>query len=161
MEVTSSHCVHGGEQRVYRHDSAETHCAMEFGAFLPPAALKGEKRPCVIWLSGLTCTHENFVTKAGAQRAAAELELMLIAPDTSPRGPDLEGGDVPDDPGGGYDFGLGAGFYVDATEEPWARHYRMRSYVEKELPALLGEHLPVDLAHLGVAGHSMGGPVSG
>jgi len=107
-----------------------------------------------VWfLSGLTCTEENFTVKAGAQRIAAELGLAVIAPDTSPRG---EG--VPDDPEKAYDFGLGAGFYVDATEAPWATHYRMRSYVERELPALVGAELPVDMSRQGITGHSMGGP---
>jgi S-formylglutathione hydrolase len=107
----------------------------------------------VLWfLSGLTCTEENFTVKAGAQRVASELGLMLIAPDTSPRGEDM-----PDDAQGAYDFGLGAGFYVDAVEAPWARHYRMRSYIERELPDLIAKNLPADMSRQGITGHSMGG----
>ena len=108
--------------------------------------------PVVWFLSGLTCTEENFTVKAGAQRAAADLGLMLIAPDTSPRGED-----VPEDPNGAYDFGLGAGFYVDATAAPWSRNYRMRSYVETELPAVVAAELPANLDRQGITGHSMGG----
>jgi len=108
--------------------------------------------PVIYWLSGLTCTDENFVTKAGAQRYAAELGLAIVAPDTSPRG---EG--VPDDPEGAYDFGLGAGFYVNATEEPWRRHYRMYDYIVDELPAVVAEAFPVDNTRAGISGHSMGG----
>ena len=148
--VSSSRCF-GGTQLVCRHDSAETRTPMRFSVFLPPAAERG-RVPVVWWLSGLTCTEENFTVKAGAQRVAAELGLMLVAPDTSPRG---EG--VPDDPDGAYDFGLGAGFYVDATEPPFDRHYRMKSYVELELPTLVGAELPADLGRQGILGHSMGG----
>jgi S-formylglutathione hydrolase len=123
---------------------------MRFSAFVPPQAQSGRRVPVVWWLSGLTCTEENFTVKAGAQRAASELGLMVIAPDTSPRG---EG--VPDDPA--YDFGQGAGFYVDATVEPWARNFRMKSYIERELPALIEAELPADMARQGIMGHSMGG----
>src|SRR5215217_1835056 len=132
LETVSRARCFGGEQRVCRHRSAETGTDMRFAVFLPPQALGGGggARVPVLWfLSGLTCTEENFTVKAGAQRAAAELGLMLLVPDTSPRGED-----VPDDAQGAYDFGLGAGFYVDATQEPWTRHYRMRSYLERELP---------------------------
>ncbi len=108
--------------------------------------------PLVYWLSGLTCTDENFVTKAGAQRYAAQLGLAIVAPDTSPRG---EG--VPDDPEGAWDFGLGAGFYVNATQEPWRRHYRMYDYIVDELPALVSAGFPVDSSRTGISGHSMGG----
>jgi S-formylglutathione hydrolase len=124
---------------------------MRLAVFVPPQANAG-KVPVVWFLSGLTCTEENFTVKAGAQRVASELGLILIAPDTSPRG---EG--VPDDAQGAYDFGLGAGFYVDATQEPWTRHYRMRSYLERELPALVAENLPADMSRQGITGHSMGG----
>lgn len=124
---------------------------MRLAVFVPPQAAKG-KVPVVWFLSGLTCTEENFTVKAGAQRVAAELGLILIAPDTSPRG---EG--VPDDPEGSYDFGLGAGFYVDAVQAPWAKNYRMRSYIERELPALVAENLPADMDRQGIMGHSMGG----
>ena len=108
--------------------------------------------PVVYWLSGLTCTDENFVNKAGAQRYAAELGLAIVAPDTSPRGDD-----VPDDPDSAYDFGLGAGFYVNATQQPWSRHYRMYDYIVDELPALIEKSFPVDTARSGISGHSMGG----
>jgi S-formylglutathione hydrolase len=153
LETVSRNRCFGGEQRVYRHRSAETGTDMRFAAFLPPGAGEGGRRVPVVWfLSGLTCTEENFTVKAGAQRVAAELGLVLVAPDTSPRG---EG--VPDDPQGAYDFGLGAGFYVDATQEPWAKNYRMWSYVSRELPALVEAELPADMGRQGVSGHSMGG----
>lgn len=148
--VSQARCF-DGTQHVFAHDSVETGTRMRFSAFVPPQAQRGPV-PVVWFLSGLTCTEENFTVKAGAQRVAAELGLMLIAPDTSPRG---EG--VPDDPGGAYDFGLGAGFYVDATQEPWARNYRMASYVERELPALIGADLPADMGRQAIMGHSMGG----
>ena len=151
-ELLSRARCFGGEQRVYRHASAETGTPMRFAAYVPPQALGGAKAPVLWFLSGLTCTEENFTVKAGAQRVAAELGLLLVAPDTSPRG---EG--VPDDPAGAYDFGLGAGFYLDATEEPWARHYRMGSYIARELPELLAAELPADMARQGISGHSMGG----
>jgi S-formylglutathione hydrolase len=124
---------------------------MTFSIFLPPQAEQG-KVPVVYWLSGLTCTDENFVAKAGAQRYAAELGLAVVAPDTSPRG---EG--VPDDPDGAWDFGLGAGFYVNATREPWRKHYRMYDYIVDELPALINREFPVDGSRAGISGHSMGG----
>jgi S-formylglutathione hydrolase len=148
--VSQARCF-GGTQFVYRHESAETGTPMRLAVYVPPQAAGG-KVPVVWFLSGLTCTEENFTVKAGAQRAASELGLMLIAPDTSPRG---EG--VPDDPEGAYDFGLGAGFYVDAVQAPWARNYRMRSYLERELPALVARELPADMARQGIMGHSMGG----
>jgi S-formylglutathione hydrolase len=137
-------------QGVYRHDSRETGCAMRFGVFLPPQAEAG-RVPVLYWLSGLTCTEENFIAKAGAQRVAAELGLALVVPDTSPRGLNLPGETE------SWDFGAGAGFYVDATESPWSRHYRMHSYVAKELPALVAAEFPVDSARAGIFGHSMGG----
>lgn len=152
LETVSRNRCFGGEQRVYRHRSGETGTDMRFAAFLPPQAGEGRRVPVVWFLAGLTCTEENFTVKAGAQRVAAELGLMLIAPDTSPRG---EG--VPDDPQGAYDFGLGAGFYVDATQEPWSKHYRMEGYVARELPALVGSALPADMGRQGIMGHSMGG----
>jgi len=141
----------GGKQLVYSHASTETGTDMRFAVYLPPAA-ETAKVPVLWYLSGLTCTEENFTVKAGAQRDAAELGIALIAPDTSPRG---DG--VPDDPDGAYDFGLGAGFYVDATEAPWAANYRMRSYIEKELPALVEQALPLDMTRQAITGHSMGG----
>jgi S-formylglutathione hydrolase len=148
--VSHSRCFNG-TQFVYRHASRETGTPMRLAAYVPPQAEHG-KVPVVWYLSGLTCTEENFTVKAGAQRVAAELGLILIAPDTSPRG---EG--VPDDPDDSYDFGLGAGFYVDAAQEPWANNYRMRSYIERELPALVAENLPADMSRQGIMGHSMGG----
>jgi S-formylglutathione hydrolase len=151
-EVVSRARCFGGEQRILRHASAETGTEMRFAAFVPPQALAGARVPVVWFLAGLTCTEENFTVKAGAQRVSAELGLLLVAPDTSPRG---EG--VPDDSAGAYDFGLGAGFYVDATQQPWARHYRMRSYIERELPALVGAELPAEMSRQGIMGHSMGG----
>jgi S-formylglutathione hydrolase len=151
FEIVSQSRCFNGTQFVYRHISRETDTPMRLAAYVPPQAEKG-KVPVVWFLSGLTCTEENFTVKAGAQRVAAELGLILVAPDTSPRG---EG--VPDDPEASYDFGLGAGFYVDATQAPWATHYRMRSYLERELPSLIAQHLPADMERQGITGHSMGG----
>ena len=151
LDVVSRARSFGGTQIVYRHRSSETGTDMRFSAYLPPQAERG-RVPVVWFLSGLTCTEENFTVKAGAQRVASELGLVVIAPDTSPRG---EG--VPDDPGGAYDFGLGAGFYVDAIEAPWSQHYRMQSYIERELPELVAAELPVDAGRQGITGHSMGG----
>jgi S-formylglutathione hydrolase len=150
-QLSAARCFEG-VQAVYRHHSAETGTPMRFAVYHPPQSAGGPV-PVLWWLSGLTCTEENFIIKAGAQRVASELGLMLIAPDTSPRG---EG--VPDDPDGAFDFGLGAGFYVDATEPPWARHYRMYSYLAGELPELVSAHLPdADLSRQSISGHSMGG----
>ena len=151
LEIIGRTRCFGGTQFTYRNDSAQTGTPMRFAAFVPAQA---ERAPApVVWfLAGLTCTEENFTVKAGAQRVAAELGLILIAPDTSPRG---EG--VPDDPDKAYDFGLGAGFYVDATQAPWAEHYRMRSYIEQELPALVGAELPAAMDRQSIMGHSMGG----
>ncbi len=146
--VSETRCF-GGRQRTYRHASAATGTPMRVAVFLPPQAERGPV-PVFWFLAGLTCTEDNFTQKAGAQRAAAELGLALVAPDTSPRG---EG--VPDD--AAYDFGVGAGFYLDATEAPWSRQFRMRSYIEDELPALLGAGLPLDMGRQGLCGHSMGG----
>lgn len=152
MEPISSNRSFGGWHRRYRHRSSSLGCDMVFAVYLPPQAEQpGARLPVLYWLSGLTCTDENFMQKAGAQRVAAELGLVIVAPDTSPRG---EG--VPDDPDGAWDFGLGAGFYLNATQEPWARHYRMYDYVVSELPALVEANLPVD-GRRGIAGHSMGG----
>ena len=150
MEQVSSSRSFGGEQRVYSHRSAETGTDMRFGIYLPPQAASGP-RPVLYWLSGLTCTEENFITKAGAQRVAAELGLVIVAPDTSPRGLGHPGEDD------SYDFGTGAGFYVDATAEPWRNGYRMHTYVVEELPTLVSANFPVDVASAGIFGHSMGG----
>jgi S-formylglutathione hydrolase len=151
LETVSTNRSFGGTQAVYRHASRETGTEMVFSAYLPPQAGEG---PCpVVWyLSGLTCTHANVTDKGQFQRVCAELGLILIAPDTSPRG---EG--VPDDPQGAWDFGLGAGFYLDATQPPWAANYRMESYVVGELPELVAAELPVDLGRQAIFGHSMGG----
>lgn len=151
IETLSEHRCFGGRQGFYRHRSAETGTDMRFAVYTPPQAERGPV-PVVWFLSGLTCTEENFTTKAGAQRVAAELGIAIVAPDTSPRGPD-----VPADPQGSYDFGLGAGFYVDATQQPWARNYRMYSYVTRELPELVRGRFRVDAARQGISGHSMGG----
>jgi S-formylglutathione hydrolase len=150
-QVSAVRCF-GGMQAVYRHQSIETKTPMRFSVFTPPHAAKS-KVPVLWFLAGLTCTEENFMVKAGAQRVAAELGLMLIAPDTSPRG---EG--VPDDPDGAYDFGLGAGFYLDATQTPWAENYRMGAYVAEELPAVIAANIPsADMNRQAISGHSMGG----
>ncbi len=150
LETISEARCFGGIQGVYSHAAEATRCAMRFSIYRPPQAESGPV-PVLYWLSGLTCTEENFTVKAGAQRHAAEHGLMLVAPDTSPRGVDLPGEDD------AYDFGSGAGFYVDATEAPWSAHYRMYRYVTQELPALIAENFPGDAARQGVFGHSMGG----
>ena len=150
IEKVSSNRSHGGTQWVYRHQSQATGTAMTFSVYLPPQQGSG-KLPVVWYLSGLTCTHANVTDKGEYRRACAEHGVIFIAPDTSPRG---DG--VPDDDA--YDFGQGAGFYVDATESPWAANFRMRSYVEDELPALIAAEFPVaDLTRQGITGHSMGG----
>ncbi len=149
LSVTRSH---GGTQHVVKHASAETGTDMTFSVFVPPQAEGGARVPVVWYLSGLTYTHANVTEKGEFRHACAELGLIFIAPDTSPRG---EG--VPDDPAGAYDFGLGAGFYVDATEAPFAANYRMYSYVTEELPKLVAEIFPVDMGRQAITGHSMGG----
>jgi S-formylglutathione hydrolase len=151
IETVSETGCFGGRIGFYKHASAANHCDMQFSVFVPPQAADG-KVPVVTFLSGLTCTEENFMVKSGAQRVAAELGIMLVSPDTSPRG---EG--VPDDPDGEYDFGLGAGFYVNATEEPWSRHYNMYDYVTQELQAAVFDNFPGDADRHGLMGHSMGG----
>ena len=151
MEQIAENKSFGGRQLRFTHPSAALNCAMNFSVYLPPAAEAGPV-PVLYWLSGLTCTDENFVNKAGAQQYAAQHGVAIVAPDTSPRG---EG--VPDDPEGAYDFGLGAGFYVNATQEPWSGHYQMYDYIVYELPALLAANLPIDSKRSGIFGHSMGG----
>ena len=141
---------HGGTQHVVKHASRETGTEMTFSVFVPPQADDGTRCPVVWYLSGLTCTHANVTEKGEYRRACAELGLIFVAPDTSPRGPD-----VPDDPA--FDFGQGAGFYVDATQEPFARNYRMYSYVTAELPALIGQIFPAEMTRQAITGHSMGG----
>lgn len=150
LTLLKQHRAHGGTQRVYRHESSATRCAMEVAVYLPPQAERA-RVPVLYWLSGLTCTWANFTEKAGAQLHAALHGLMIVAPDTSPRGTDFPGEHD------SYDFGSGAGFYVDATQEPWSRNYRMYSYVTEELPALVEANLPVDPQRQGIFGHSMGG----
>jgi len=150
METVSTSKAYGGIQGVYRHASTATGTDMTFAVYVPPHD-EGVRLPVLWFLSGLTCTHANVMDKGEYRRACAELGVILVAPDTSPRGDD-----VPDDDA--YDFGKGAGFYVDATEEPWAKNFRMRSYVEDELPALIAAEFPVaDMARQGIFGHSMGG----
>ncbi|AXK38442.1 S-formylglutathione hydrolase [Crenobacter cavernae] len=150
MEILSQHGCFSGRQGFYRHASSTIGLPMRFSVYLPPQAEHG-KVPVLIYLAGLTCTEETFMIKAGAQRVAAELGLALVAPDTSPRGANIDGEDKD------WDFGTGAGFYIDATREPWAKHYKMESYVACELPQTLAEHFPVDIARMGIFGHSMGG----
>jgi S-formylglutathione hydrolase len=151
LEIVSSNKSAGGWHKRYRHHSAVLGCDMVFAVYLPPQAEQGEELPVLYWLSGLTCTDENFMQKAGAHKLAAELGLIIVAPDTSPRGVD-----VPDDPDKAWDFGLGAGFYLNAAQQPWARHYRMYDYVVQELPALIEANFPVS-DRRGISGHSMGG----
>lgn len=151
MEQIDAHKSFGGQQLRFRHLSDVLNCEMTFSIYLPPQA-EQYSVPALYWLSGLTCTDENFMIKAGAQQYAAKYGIAIIAPDTSPRG---EG--VPDDPEGAYDVGLGAGFYVNATESPWCQHYHMYDYVVSELPALINSKLPIDGKKISISGHSMGG----
>jgi S-formylglutathione hydrolase len=150
LTTVSQNKSFGGTQAVYSHVSRETGCTMRFGLFLPPQA-QSARVPVLYWLSGLTCTEENFIVKAGAQRVAAQLGLAIVAPDTSPRGLNIPGDSET------WDFGVGAGFYVDATRPPWDRNYRMYSYVSRELRELVNAQFPVDAARTGICGHSMGG----
>jgi S-formylglutathione hydrolase len=153
LEVLSEHACFGGVQGFYRHDSAAIGLPMKLGVYVPPQAL-GPGRvavPALVWLAGLTCNEETFAIKAGAQRVAAELGLMLVTPDTSPRGTGVEGADA------AWDFGTAAGFYLDATQAPWAGHWRMESYITQDLPALLAQHFPLRTQATGLFGHSMGG----
>ena len=149
MERIEQHASFGGSQQVWKHRSEVLNCDMNVGVYLPPAALAGEKCPVLYWLSGLTCTEQNFITKAGAQQYAAEHKIIIIAPDTSPRGEGVANDDA-------YDLGQGAGFYLNATQAPWSAHFRMEDYVVKELPNLIEQYFPVTDAR-GISGHSMGG----
>jgi len=151
IETVSLNRSHGGTQGVYKHASLETKTDLTFSVYVPPHQ-DGARLPVVWYLSGLTCTHANVTEKGEFRSVCAELGLIFVAPDTSPRGEN-----VPGDPAGAYDFGLGAGFYVDATEQPFARNYRMWSYVTEELPKLVAEHFPVDPKRQSILGHSMGG----
>ncbi|XP_060585072.1 S-formylglutathione hydrolase-like isoform X2 [Ruditapes philippinarum] len=150
--ITEVSCnkMFGGFQKVFSHESKECKCTMKFGVYVPAKAEK-EKVPVIYWLSGLTCTEQNFVTKAGAQRVAAEKGVIIVAPDTSPRGVNIEGEDE------SYDFGSGAGFYVDATEEKWKNNYRMYSYITSELPQVINSNFNADPEKMSIFGHSMGG----
>jgi len=150
IELVSEHGCYGGVQRFYKHASRETRGTMKFSVYLPPQSKTG-KLPVLYYLSGLTCTEETFPIKAHAQQAAAQLGLILVAPDTSPREPRLPGD------ADSWDFGQGAGFYLDATQAPWSTNYRMYSYVTRELPEIVAQNLPVDPAATGIFGHSMGG----
>ena len=149
-EISANKCF-GGWQKRYSHKSTVLKCDMQFSVFIPPIVNRDEKLPALYWLSGLTCTDENFSAKAGAQRVAAELGIMLIMPDTSPRGDH-----IPDAADAAYDLGLGAGFYINATQEPWHEHYQMYDYIVEELPALINKEFSVK-AKSAIAGHSMGG----
>lgn len=149
METLSINRSHGAGQGVYRHVSVETGTAMTFAVFVPPHA-PGAKLPVLWYLSGLTCSHANVTEKGEFRAACAKHGVIFVAPDTSPRGDDVADDDA-------YDFGKGAGFYVDATKAPWAAHYRMRSYIERELPELVAARFPADMARQGITGHSMGG----
>jgi S-formylglutathione hydrolase len=152
LEIVSENKSYGGRQLVVKHASSATSTDMTFSIFLPPQAEGGGKLPVVWYLSGLTCTHANVTEKGEYRAACAELGLIFVAPDTSPRGPG-----VPTAPEGQWDFGLGAGFYVDATEAPWSANYRMWSYITDELPTLVAAEFPVDMQRQGITGHSMGG----
>lgn len=150
METISKHACHGGTLGYYKHTADSTQCDMRFTVFMPPQAEHGQV-PVLYFLSGLTCTEDNFTVKAGAYKKAAELGLAIIAPDTSPRGDD-----VPDD--AAYDLGKGAGFYIDATQDPWKKNFRMETYITSELPTLIAEKFPaIDTNLSGITGHSMGG----
>ncbi|MFM1896334.1 MAG: S-formylglutathione hydrolase [Pseudomonadota bacterium] len=151
IEIFSDVKLFGGRQIRFLHVSAVNHCSMTASIYLPPQASAG-KVPVLYWLSGLTCTDENFVIKSGAQRYAAEHGVAIVTPDTSPRG-----NDVPGEPDGSYDFGHGAGFYLSATQAPWNKHYHMEPYIVSELPALVNAHFPVDGDRQSIFGHSMGG----
>jgi len=151
LELVSAHACFGGAQRYYQHPSREIGLPMKCSVYLPPQALAGEQVPALLYLAGLTCTEDTFMAKAGAQRLAAALGLALIAPDTSPRGAQVPG------EADAWDFGVGAGFYLDAQQAPWSQHWRMESYLLDELLPLLGRHLPIDGQRIGITGHSMGG----
>uniref|UniRef100_A0A8D3AD46 S-formylglutathione hydrolase n=1 Tax=Scophthalmus maximus TaxID=52904 RepID=A0A8D3AD46_SCOMX len=151
-QVSSNKCA-GGFQKVFEHDSTELKCKMKFAVYLPPQA-ETDKCPVLYWLSGLTCTEQNVITKAGSQLAAAEHGIIVVAPDTSPRTKTLKLWLGEDE---SWDFGTGAGFYVDATQDPWKTNYRMYSYVTEELPKLINANFPSDPDRMSISGHSMGG----
>jgi S-formylglutathione hydrolase len=149
MERIEKHACFGGSQEVWQHASSALNCSMNFGIYLPSAAVQGRACPVLYWLSGLTCSEQNFINKAGAQQYADQHGIILVTPDTSPRGEDVPNDDA-------YDLGQGAGFYLDATEQPWASHYHMHEYVVHELPSLVEQHFPASEVR-SVSGHSMGG----
>ena len=149
MERVEQHASFGGRQEVWKHASTTLGCDMRFGLYLPPKAVAGKACPVLYWLSGLTCTEQNFITKAGAQQFAAQHELIIVAPDTSPRGDNIANDAA-------YDLGQGAGFYLNATQAPWAPHFRMEDYVVDELPAVVEKHIATT-GKRGISGHSMGG----
>lgn len=149
MQRVEQHASFGGRQEVWQHTADSLGCEMKFGIFLPEAALNGQPCPVLYWLSGLTCTEQNFITKAGAQAHAARHGFIVVVPDTSPRGPEVADSEA-------YDLGQGAGFYLNATQAPWQAHYRMQDYVAHELPALVERHFPASQQR-GIFGHSMGG----
>lgn len=151
FELLAAHACYGGAQRFYKHDSREIGLPMKFSVYLPPKAVLGEKVPALLYLAGLTCTEETFMAKAGAQRLAAELGLALITCDTSPRDANVPG------QADAWDFGVGAGFYLNAQQAPWEQNWRMESYIIDELLPMLGRYLPIDMQRLGIFGHSMGG----
>lgn len=148
MQQTESHRIFGGEQQVWQHQSSTLGCDMKFAVYLPDQA-QNRKLPVLYWLSGLTCTEQNFITKAAYQQHAAEHGIIVVAPDTSPRGSDVANDE-------GYDLGQGAGFYLNATQQPWAAHYRMADYIARELPELINRHFPANGCQ-SISGHSMGG----
>ena len=151
MEIIAETALHGGRHVVVRHDSETCHCPMEFALFIPPQAMESDAPlPCLIYLSGLTCTWENAATKAGAQAHAAKAGMVLVFPDTSPRGSDIADDEA-------FSLGQGAGYYMTATDAPWAPHYAMDAYVTDELPQLVAQHVNVDGQRVGITGHSMGG----
>ncbi|XP_014283690.1 S-formylglutathione hydrolase isoform X2 [Halyomorpha halys] len=150
LKETASNKSFGGYQKVFTHDSVSLKCKMTFGLYLPPNC-DTKKVPVIYWLSGLTCNEQNFMTKAGAQQYASKYNVMLVMPDTSPRGVNIPGEDD------SYDFGSGAGFYVDATQEPWKSHYNMYTYVTSELPEIINSNFPADPDQQSIMGHSMGG----
>ena len=161
MKKVESHKLHGGDLQVWQHTSATTHTEMKFAIYLPPKALAHETaettaQKCAVlyWLSGLTCTEQNFIQKSGFAEYASRHNVIVVAPDTSPRGVDLSGNDVPDD--SAYDLGQGAGFYVNATQAPWATHFQMYDYIVDELPNLIEQHFPAS-DQRSIFGHSMGG----
>ena len=151
LELISAHACFGGVQRFYRHASGAIGLPMQFGLYLPPQALQGQRVPVLFYLAGLTCSEETFAIKAGAQQHAARLGLAILTPDTSPRNTDL------DEANAAWDFGEAASFYLDASERPWSAAWQMETYITQELPSLLAHHLPIDTDRMGVLGHSMGG----